>query len=239
MKKVLLSSMVIAAVLSGCGGDSSCCDEPLVVKAIGTPPVATITGVANPTTISLGQSITAEGIASSDRDPGGSIASYQWSLDGSNVATEQSPTFTFNTPGDHELCLTVTDNDNQKSVNMECRTITVLGKNSVTPVNPTAVIDLSNADDMSDGSLHTFSCLNSHDNDTLGTGEEIRSCEWNIQSYAIDENGNTVPYRNCTADAMDGNQIHICPKATKIIAKLKVTDNDGQVHSTTKEYKLK
>ena len=91
---------------------------------------------------------------------------------------------------------------------------------------------------MSDGSLHTFSCANSHDNDTLGTGEDIRSCEWDIQSYAIDDNGNTVPYRNCGADAMGGQQIHICPRATKIIAKLKVTDNDGQVHSTTKEYIL-
>jgi PKD repeat protein len=237
MKKVLLSSMVLAAVLSGCGGDSSCCDEPPVNKAIGVPPVAKITGVANPTEISLGQSITANGIASSDRD--GNVASYKWTLDGSEVATEQSPTFTFNTPGDHELCLTVTDNDKQDSVNMECRTIKVTGKNSVTPVTPTAVIDLSNEGDMSDGSLHTFSCANSHDNDTLGTGEDIRSCEWDIQSYAIDSNGNTVPYRNCSADAMGGQQIHICPKATKIIAKLKVTDNDGQVHSTTKEYILK
>jgi PKD repeat protein len=237
MKNVLLSSMVLVAVLSGCGGDGSCCDAQPIEEAIGTPPVAKITGISDPTVISLGQSVTVNGIASSDRD--GDVTSYKWTVDGEEKATEQSPTFTFNTPGDHEICLTVTDNDNQESVNMECKTVTVKGRNSVTPVNPTAVISLSNDEDFSAYSKHLFSCEKSHDNDTLGVGNEIVSCEWDIQSYAIDSNGNIVPYKNCTAEAMNNQEIFICPNASKIIAKLKVTDNDGQVHSTTKEYILK
>ncbi len=234
MKKVFLSSLVVLAVLSGCGGDSSCCDEPPVVNAVGTPPVASISGLDNPTIITLGQSVTTDGITSSDRD--GEVVSYKWMLDGKDVSTKRAPTFTFNEAGDHELCLTVVDNDGNPSANQECRTITVLGENSTTPMLPTAVIDLSNEDDLSAWSLHTFSCENSHDNDALGSGDEIVACEWNIQSYAIDENGNEVPYRNCSKDTMDGKEIHICPKASKIVAKLTVTDNDSQSASTTSTY---
>jgi len=234
MKKILLSSLVVAAVFSGCGGSSSCCDDPLVENAKGIPPVAQITGVDNPTIIQMGQSVTFNGVASNDRD--GTVTSYKWMVDGKEASKEASPTFTFNDAGDHEVCLTVVDNDNNPSANTECRTITVLGLNDNTPVLPTAVIDLSNDDDLSKWTLHTFSCANSHDNDSLGTGKEIVECKWDIQSYAIDDNGNEVPYRNCSSDAMEGKQVHICPKASKIVARLTVIDNDGQRASTTKVY---
>ncbi|RUM66142.1 MAG: hypothetical protein DSZ06_03870 [Sulfurospirillum sp.] len=234
MKKILLSSLVLAAVFSGCGGSSSCCKDAPVVNAVGIPPVATITGIEDQTIIQLGQSVTVNGIASSDRD--GTVVAYKWMVDGKEVSTDKTPTFTFNTPGDHEVCLTVTDNDNNPSANTECKTITVLGENTNTPVLPTAVIDLSNDSDLSAYSLHTFSCANSHDNDNLGSGDEIVECKWDIQSYAIDENGNEVPYRNCTEDVMSGHDIHVCPKAYKIVAKLTVTDNDGQTATATKEY---
>ena len=234
MKNLFISSLVVATVLSGCGGDSSCCDDGPVENAIGIPPVAKITGLEDKTTLVLGQTVTVDGIGSSDRD--GEVVKYQWMLDGKNVSTDTRPSFTLNEAGDHEICLTVTDNDGNPSANTECRTITVLGQNDTTPVLPTAVIDLSNDTDLSPYSLHTFSCDRSHDNDTLGTGKEIVSCKWDIQSYAIDDNGNEVPYRNCSEDAMSGKQVHICTKAVRIVAKLTVTDNDGQQATTTKEY---
>jgi len=236
MKKsaITLSLSVLVSLFVGCGGDSSCCKEPPVVNAVGIPPVASIDGISNPETVQLGQSLAVNGVGSSDRD--GTVATYKWSLDGKEVSKEVTPTFTFNEAGDHEICLTVIDNDGNPSANTECRTVKVLGLNDNTPLTPSAVIDLSNESDLSAWSLHTFSCANSHDNDNLGSGDEIVSCKWDIQSYAIDDNGNEVPYRNCTADAMSGHQVHICPNASKIVAKLTVIDNDGQRASTTKVY---
>ena len=238
MKKLLLSSVLASIVIfSGCGGDSSCCKADLAEKAAGIPPVAAITGIDNPTVIALGQSIEANGIASSDRD--GNVVKYEWMVDGQKVSTTKTSTFTFNEAGDHELCLKVYDNDNNPSANVECRTIKVLGKNANTPVTPTAVITLTNEEDLSPWSLHRFSCDESHDNDTLGSNPEIVSCQWDIQSYTINADGNEVPYRSCSADAMDGKEVHICPQANKIVAKLTVVDNDGQRNSTTKVYNLK
>ena len=238
MKKILLSSLVLAAVFSGCGGSDSCCKAPdLAEQSSSIPPVAHITGVADKTNIQIGQSVTVSGLGSSDRD--GNVVSYKWMVDGKSVSNDPTPTFTFNAPGDHEVCLSVVDNDKNPSANTECRTITVLGKNTATPELPTAVIDFTDDGNLTPYSLHKFSCANSHDNDTLGSGDEIRSCEWEIQSYTIDENGNERPYRNCSADAMEGKQVHICPAATKIVAKLTVTDNDGQTASTTKVINIK
>jgi len=238
MKKLILSSVLAGLVLfSGCGGNSSCCKADLGTKAQAIPPVAAITGIDNPTVIALGQSIEANGIASSDRD--GNVASYEWMVDGKKVSSTKSSTFTFNDTGDHELCLKVYDNENNPSVNVECRTIKVLGKNTNTPVTPTAVITLTDENDLSPWSLHKFLCNESHDNDTLGTNPEIVSCQWDIQSYTINSNGNEIPYRSCTADVMSGKKVHICPQASKIVAKLTVTDNDGQRNSTTKVYNLK
>jgi hypothetical protein len=156
MKKIVLGSILLAAIFVGCGGDSSCCD---VSKT--QAPTLTESGVKEP------------------------------------APQEPAPQ----------------------------------------TVNPTAIISLSD----SEGPLavhtnHTFSCADSHDNDTLGSGKEIVSCEWSIQSYRVDENGALVPYRNCTEEVMDNKPIYICDKVVKIVATLKVTDNDGETDVTTTEY---
>ncbi len=238
MKNVLLGSIVLAAIFTGCGSSSSCCNaDSNNNQTLGNkiPPVAAITGLANSTTISVGQSLSANGTSSSDRD--GSVITYSWAVDGVATSTSTNPTFTFNSAGTHEVCLTVTDNDNLNSANTECRTVIVEAPaDTVTPIAPTAVITLTD----SDGPLvlysqHTFSCTDSHDNDTLGTGDEIVSCDWNIQSYRI-VNGVEVPYRNCTPETMIGNPVEICGSVSRIVATLTVTDNDGQTASTSTEY---
>ncbi len=237
MKKIVLSSIVLAAIFTGCGSSSSCCDaDANQNQTLGNkiPPVATITGLADNTTISVGQSISANGTSSSDRD--GSVTAYSWAVDGATTSSQSNPTFTFDTAGTHEICLTVTDNDNLNSANTECRTINVQAPQTATPIAPTAVITLTDSDaPLVFYSEHTFSCADSHDNDTLGTGAEIVACNWEIQSYKI-ENGVEVPYRNCSAEAMDGKAVQICGSVVRIVAKLTVTDNDAQTASTTKEY---
>ena len=239
MKKVIFSSIVLAAVFTGCGGDGSCCDAGAVnnieKKSVGVAPVATITNLTDGTTITAGQNLSVDGSTSADRD--GTVTGYTWKVDGVSVSTEVNPTISITTLGTHEVCLTVVDNDNLNSINEECRTVTVTGLTTLsTPVAPTAVIDLSDSNGpLLAKSQHTFSCANSHDNDTVGTGAEIVACQWDIQSYKI-VNGQEVPYRSCSDDVMAGKHIFICPSATRIVAKLTVTDNDGQTHSTTKEY---
>ena len=104
-------------------------------------------------------------------------------------------------------------------------------------VAPTAIMTLTDsAGKLKVHTNHTFSCADSHDNDTLGSGKEIVSCEWSIQSYKLDENGDLVAYRNCTDEVMDNKPIYICDKVAKIVATLKVTDNDGETDVTTTEY---
>lgn len=243
MKKIILSSIVFTALFTGCGGDdSSCCDADAVASNnIGTSskkraPIAKITTLADNTTISVGQSVAADGTSSSDKD--GTVTGYKWEVDGVANSTNSKPTFTFTDAGTHKVCLTVTDNDNLASQNVECRTINVTAPVTVqTPVVPTAVISLTDSDaPLKHYTEHTFSCADSHDNDTLGTGDEIVSCQWDIQSYKID-NGTEVPYRNCSTEAMDGKPVFICGNVVRIVAKLTVTDNDGQTATTTKEYK--
>jgi PKD repeat protein len=234
MKKMILGSIVLAAVFTACGGGGSCCDSGVAVKGstAGTPPVAAITNLNNNTTVTAGQSLTINGMASSDRD--GTVKAYAWTIDGQAASTEENPTFTFNTPGSHEVCLTVTDNDDLNSANVECRTV-VVGAVAGQAVTPTAVIDFTGNNPIQIGSDQTFSCANSHDNDTLGTGNEIVSCSWDIRSYKI-TNGTETPYRNCSAANVNTHQVRICEEVVRIRATLTVTDNDGQTHSTTREY---
>jgi len=238
MKKTLFSAVVLASIFVGCGGGSSCCSgsESLSTENLGNvAPVAAITGLTDGSTIQIGESVTVNGTSSSDRD--GTVTAYTWTVDGNTAGNETNPTFTFNDAGAHEICLTVTDNDNLNSENIECKTVNVEATPSVaTPVLPTAVITLTDSDaPLKIFSNHTFSCAASHDNDTLGTGDEIVSCNWDIQSYKM-ENGQEVLYRNCSPETMEGKPVTICGSVVKIVAKLTVTDNDGQTASTSTEY---
>ncbi len=250
MNKFVLGSLVLAtSIFVGCGGGStSCCDTPnSLVESGMTPPVAKITGL-NDTTISIGQKLTGEALASYDRDEDGKVVGYKWSVNGKEVSTNRSTSFTFNVSGTHKVCLTVTDNDGLDSVNEECKVVTVLGKVSTRAVAPTAVINLSGLN--LDGTLtpcsvdhikHSYDCNQSHDNDTLGTGKEIQSCMWDVKSYKLDSNGNEVLYRDCTKIVKDdaNHEFCVCDAATKIVANLTVVDNDGQTATTTKTYIIK
>ena len=234
-----MSSMVLAAVFVGCGGDSACCDgvggSVEVIKDFGNKaPIATITNLADNTTIQEGQNLALNGSSSSDDD--GTVVAYEWKVDGIVVSTEANPVLTNLSVGTHQVCLTVTDNNNLSSANTECRTVIVTATTTNTPVTPTAVIDLSDSTPpLITHTSHTFNCNNSYDNDTLGTGAEIVACQWDIQSYRMYD-GIERPFRDSHINTMNGKTIFICNNITRIVATLTVTDNDGQTHSTTTEY---
>jgi PKD repeat protein len=49
--------------------------------------------------------------ASDSNDPDGSIASYEWDFDDGDTAQDETATHTFDSPGDYDVTLTVTDDD--------------------------------------------------------------------------------------------------------------------------------
>jgi PKD repeat protein len=87
------------------------------------------------------------------------IVSWAWDFGGLGSSTEQNPSFTFTDAGDHNVCLTVTDDDG--STDTACKTVTVLD------VPPTALAKditvqldsfgkaLISADDIDNGSSDT------------------------------------------------------------------------------------
>lgn len=54
-------------------------------------------------------------VNASDPD-GGSIISYEWTTDDNQTSSEKNPSFTFTTPGEHSITLTVTDDDNETTM---------------------------------------------------------------------------------------------------------------------------
>ena len=76
---------------------------------VNAPPTANFTATPNPSL--LGELVTFNAASSTDGD--GTIATYQWDLDGDGTfdATGASVTHTYGTPGDVNVKLRVTDND--------------------------------------------------------------------------------------------------------------------------------
>jgi len=251
MKKTIFSSIVLAMIFAGCGGDSGCCDASkslgagaeqnpnLDNKSTGksVAPVAAFTHLNDHDTFTVGQSVPLDASTSTDAD--GSITSYNWTIDGKPFSTEAKPKFTFEKSGSHEICLTVTDDSNMSTT--KCKTVNVkeaVAENATepTPQIPSAEITLSDSDEpLKLYSYHTFSCLESYDNDDIGDIDEIKRCDWEINSYRTID-GKEVPFRHCSAENTKEHEVQICTHVEKIVAKLTVTDNEGQTHTTTKIY---
>jgi hypothetical protein len=282
MKTILMSSLTLATLLVGCGGDKACCNTSKALShnqgtdeqkgnSINEPPIAAITGLGAKSTIPSDKDFRLDGASSSDSD--GSIVSYDWSVDGKPYSKESNPSF--NLPsGSHEICLSVTDNNGLST--QECKTVDAIATHG-TPQNtegseetsqenndtategdstqgepstgtegdtaqgaqtkvPVAVITLSDSDKMMPlYSNHTFSCDESYDEDDIGKTPEIASCDWDIKSYQV-KDGIEVPLKNCSVSNQTKKEIKLCDHVVKIVAKLTVTDNDGQKNTTIKTY---
>jgi len=96
-----------------------------LVVASNQAPTATITTPSSNVTINAGQPFSFAG-SGTDPDPGGTIASYNWTFPGGtpSSSTSQNPTVTYATPGTRTASLTVTDNGGLTSA-AATRTITV------------------------------------------------------------------------------------------------------------------
>jgi hypothetical protein len=99
--------------------------------------------------------------ASGSADPDGSIASYEWTVDGRSIGSGPSVEFGFESPGEHDVRLTVTDDDDAVTTTSEAVTVNappvaVVGASTATPgVNETVTLDASASED-ADGDVETY-----------------------------------------------------------------------------------
>ena len=77
--------------------------------------------------------------ASDASDPDGDIVEYRWEIDGENVSSAESPSYTFTEAGDHEVRLYVTDDDGVTATTT--RTVTVNAPPTVSIPEVDATVD--------------------------------------------------------------------------------------------------
>ena len=77
--------------------------------------------------------------ASDSSDPDGNIVEYTWEIDGENVSSAESPSYTFTEAGDHEVRLYVTDDDGVTATTT--RTVTVNAPPTVSVPEVDATVD--------------------------------------------------------------------------------------------------
>ncbi len=180
MKLFLVGSALAAIVLlNGC--DSACCQDVALAETIAVKgnqtPIPVITGL--PAKAPCGTELTASGTQS--HDPDGTIASYQWQLDGDALAGEGSALATLPCDGkNHTVCLTVTDNKGLSQTT--CQTIVV---DNGTPAPQPQACDLNplityeKADEMQ----YKFYCTDSTYNGVKIDDATAAECEWSATKY--------------------------------------------------------
>jgi hypothetical protein len=205
------------------------CKDIIVSKKANIIPIASIENLD--AQCSIGDEIFPDGSNSNDED--GNITAYEWIVDGNETSAEQKPTFSCDTEGVKEICLTVTDNDRANSEKY-CKTITAIAApipQTTTP--PVAVISFGEYD----GKGFIFDCSQSSDTDTIDgddtsqNDKNIISNSWSVIKY----------YNDGKIEGPHGNEL--CQKWIGASSDLKhmdvnlsVTDDDGESSSTIKRY---
>jgi large repetitive protein len=162
---------------------------------------------ASPNPAQLGQTVNFNGAASDDPDPGGSITTYEWDLDGdgsfeTNTGGTATTSRTYNAPAQLTVRLRVTDNNGDSG-----ETTGALRINAP----PTAQIGAPGPAVPDPGEQISFSASGSSDSDG------------SISSYQWDFNYDGT----FNAEASGQTTTHSYPTAGNKTIRLRVTDNDG------------
>jgi PGF-CTERM protein len=118
----------------------------------------------------VNRAVTLDGSGSSDAD--GEVVDYEWTVDGDVVASEEAFSYTFTEAGDHEVALTVTDDDGGTATTT--RTVTVNGPPTVSlgDVDATVGEEVTiQADASDDGTIARYEW--SVEGEVVSTGETL------------------------------------------------------------------
>ncbi len=246
MKHMFILSALVSFVLVGC--DSNCCsnpDEVISGKGNAVNLIAPTANLAIPTadlSRESGSNLTLNGSDfSSDRD--GTVASYLWTFQNpageTSTFTQERPSFNFPTAGTYEICLTVTDNDDQQS-NKSCKQITIsdaiVAPQYIIPepvvtildangnkVNPPVVFQVKNK--------YTFDATKSYDPDNLDQ-KNIIAYHWALTEYRKDSQG--VLFKKTHYCNVPGHADHSACPTNGDYSKLQYTIHGSEIYRIIK-----
>ncbi|HET9197317.1 MAG TPA: PKD domain-containing protein, partial [Solirubrobacterales bacterium] len=176
-------------------------------------PVSSFT--ATPSSVNKGQAVSFNGSGSSDLD--GTIAKYEWDLDGNGsyetgTGTTATTSRSYSAPGTYETKLRVTDDRGATAVSSNNVTVTLL---------PPAAAFTATPNPANTGATVSFNGSGSSDLD--GT---IAKYEWDL-----DGNGSYETNTNATATT---SRSYTTAGTVTVTVGLRVTDDDGQTATTTR-----
>ncbi len=216
--------------------------KSFTIPSINEEPMAVMSGL-NDNVIKTLCPVAVSGLNSIAADS--DIVSYAWSIDNNLTLNGKDQNLSFDTLGEHEVCLSVTDSNDLN--NTQCNTIVVEDHVSPTPILTLFdnVGDVITKDDLLQrGGSYDFSCAGSEDD--CGN-EEPMTCEWNSHSYRI-VNGERVDYvSDCLAhnnSPVVGQEswIKLCGSPasayTYIEIELKITDQFGKSTTETQIFEV-
>jgi PKD repeat protein len=180
--------------------------------------------------------------------PDAEISTYLWTIDDNITLSGIDQNLSFNTVGQHKVCLKVTDTNDLQ--NEQCSEITV--QDHIAPTPKITLTDMNGieiqpnpvGEALIENTKYNFSCAGSVDDCNM---TQPMTCEWNAHSYRIDANGDRVDYVN---DCINHNNspkigeeswINLCPNLNRskyeyIEIVLKITDQFGKVATQTNIY---
>ncbi len=256
MKKLFISSIVLLAFFTGCGSGDCCYGD--VAKGLveeKTDLTGNITPVAdfkNLEIVSNGDEcrFSADGSGSTDSD--GSVNSYQWTVNGTDVSTAISPTNTLfacsaTVKKPIIVCLVVTDDKDAQSID-KCKTVELIVPEPIpvpapTPaapelIPPTAIMNFTK---VSGENAYIFNCNDSYDNDDVDSDNNLTNdpsvvkCFWSVfKTSSIDGSDVAVHERDGFSKWMSTSP----DKYSALHVTLRVTDDDNQSDTITKSYEL-
>ena len=179
------------------------------------------------------------------------ITSYIWTIDNNQTLNGKDQNLSFDTLGEHEVCLEVIDSNDLN--NTQCSIVDVQDHEAPTPM--LTMFDgatvITSADLLTRGGRYDFSCAGSVDD--CGN-EEPMTCEWNAHSYIIGVDGVTkIDYiSDCFGDPNEGpshgakiakdSYLILCGSDVShykyVEIELKITDQFGKTTTETKIFEV-